>query len=126
MNGHGKVNIQSYGLYQTFAPPEESGAGSPSKLPKKDLTSAQKKELLQKLGSLDHDQTEAVFMLICEHARRHDEFTFNPSEYQLPYGLEQKSKTIVFDLKELPVQLRWVLWRFSNVIKQPSNGEKSE
>ena len=111
------ANTWNYGLYQTFAPSRRSGE-LPSDLPKKELTTKEKKTLLRKLSSLNKDQTEAVFMLICEHARQNNDFDYDPSDIQLPYGLQQKSKTVVFDLKKLPVQLRWVLWRFSNVINQ--------
>lgn len=112
----------NYGLYQTFAPPDESGEVT-SSLSKKDLSVAQKKELLQKLSTLTRDQTDAVFMLIVEHSRRYGNFEYNPTDIHLPYGLEQKAKTITFDLKKLPIPLRWILWRFSNVITTTSSDD---
>ncbi len=119
-----RTNTWDYGLYQTFAPPREKSGESPSNLPKKDLSVKEKKILFQKLSSLNKTQTEAVFMLICEHARQNDDFDYDPSDLQLPYGLWKKSKTVIFDLEKLPVQLRRILWRFSNVINQSTINQK--
>ncbi len=109
---------RAYGLYQTLT----STSFDDSKLSQKDLSTDQKKELLCKLSAINKAQTDAIFMLIIEHARINNEFIYDQTNMKLPYGLEQKSKIIVFDLKNLPISLRWILWRFSNVIVGTSTG----
>jgi hypothetical protein len=85
-----------YGLYQTLV----TGEGR--------ITASEKKILLSSIDRLDKQQREAFFMLICEHARLHNNFKFDG----LPYNLEQRSTDISFDLKDLPIKLQRVLYNF--------------
>ena len=98
--------MSSYGLYQTFAPSENSES----------ITTKQKNALQKKFSNLDTEQSEAVLMLICEHARLNEDFVYDPSNIVLPYGLEQKKSTVGINIENLPEALQQILWSFSNVI----------
>ena len=104
-----------YGLYQTFAA---------SDVPKNDLSMAEKKVLHEKFSTLVTDQAEAVFMLICEHARVNNDFDYDPQNVVLPYSLKQDEANVVIDLENLPMKLRWILWRFGNVITPSVHKQK--
>lgn len=97
-----------YGLYQTLYPLNDS---------EKSLTSRQVTQLKEKIENLTPMQKEAVFMLICEHARLSDNFIFT-SECSLPYGMVEDKENVVFDVKQLPPKLQWILWKFIQVVKK--------
>ena len=98
--------MSNYGLYQTFVPSENSES----------ISAKQKNALQKKFSNLDSEQSEAVFMLICEHARLNEDFVYDPSYIVLPYGIKQKKSVIDIDINLLPDILQRILWSFSNVI----------
>lgn len=102
---------KNYGLYQTLISPDIKNSGK-----KKDITVEQKKFLSQKLSNLDKEQSEAVLMLIIEHARLNDEYDVHSDT--MPYGLEQTSNDITFEIGKLPVPVKLILWKFCNVINK--------
>ena len=60
----------------------------------------------------DPSKKTAVVMLIAEHARIEDGFVFDPSAFDMPYGMEQAGNDVKFDMSDLPPKLAWMLWRF--------------
>ena len=102
--------IVSYGLYQTLN----------KNIPRKDITSTQKTLILEKLNKLTIDQIEAVVMLVCEHGRVHNDFDYDPENVNLPYEGVHSKNSVTFDLKKIPIPLRWILLKFIEVINKSS------
>ena len=98
----------NYGLYQTLS----------QNTPKKDLKSDQKAHILEKILNLSSRESEAIVMLVCEHARTHDDFIYDPKNVTLPYGSSFDKRTATFDLKEMPISLRWILLRFLEIVEK--------
>ena len=96
-----------YGLYQTLD----------KNIPRKDLTEKEKKHILKKIKGAAPDQLEAMFMLICEDARLHDDFEGELENYELPYRGKSQDEGVQFNLERFPRRLRWIIFRFCNVIK---------
>ena len=96
----------SYGLYQTLSIGCES---------EKKLTVAQKKSLASKLKNTNDQKTEAIFMLICEHARLNDDFIYDPTSIKLPYSMKKQDNDVLVSVEDLPIPLQRILWKFSNI-----------
>jgi len=98
---------KTYGLYQTFS----------LNTPEEDLSEKEKRELKDFLLNADSDQKKAVFFLIIEHAILNDNFSYDPkNQLILPYDLIQNEKNLEFNLENLPINLKWILWKFHNMI----------
>jgi len=103
------TKTNSYSLYQTFS----------HNIPKKDLTLVQKKKLVKKLESLEDNEMQACLRLILEHARLNSD---QKIVSELPYnGEESEDGFPIFDISELPQELRWVLHKFVNVCDKNSD-----
>jgi len=101
-----RVNGGKYGLYHTL-----------NTIPKKkDLTVTQKKKLVAKIGEMDEQRRVAVMMLIFEHATASEVQMMKGNKVRLPYGMKQSSSDVVIDLEEVPVELRIILWKFSQIV----------
>lgn len=96
--------MHGYGLYQTLS----------FNIPKRDLSLTQKKELVKRISTLGKKQCEALLLLICEHARSSGDFDIQTLE--IPYTGKQEGGNVVFDFSKFPVSLRWVTWRFIQVV----------
>lgn len=105
---------QTYGLYQTF---------SAGEMPKKNITANQRKEFVKKMDSLNPDQTEAVFLLICEHARLNDDFVYDFEEIKLPYRMQKSGSDIKIDFERIPRPLKWILLKFSDIVSIPGENK---
>lgn len=93
------------GLYQTL---------TKQSTPKKDLSAAQKKELQTKLSELeDSNEIFAAMSLIVEHAKA-------TGESMPPYLMEttEDGESSDFDIKNLPRELRWILWKFVGILSK--------
>lgn len=96
-----------YLLYETF---------SRETIPKKDLSAKQKAELAGLFDDLDEDYSKAILGLICEHYSRSNR---DRNLTELPYSIEELDDgSVSVDIKNLPAPLRWILWKFSKVLKQ--------
>ena len=96
----------SYPLYHTLD----------KNLKKSDLTATQKKDLLKKPSNIENDETrKAVLMLIVEHSKIVDDVRISPENFILPYNISQNKKDIYIDLENLPIPLRWIIWKFMNL-----------
>ena len=99
---------KEYSLYHTL-----NKNISKAKFPK-----TQEKELRGKLSSLQHNSKKAVVMLIAEHSRVTEQRIFDGETVELPYNGLQDEDDTVFDLKDFPNELKWILWKFVNVGSQ--------
>lgn len=95
-----------YCLYQTLATEDSSK-----------LSKAERVAFRSRMKNLSDDQKEAVFMLICEHARCNEDFVYDPENIKLPYGLKKKKTNIDVDMDNLPTILQRVLYKFSEVVQ---------
>ena len=100
-------NNKNYGLYQTFN----------ENLPTKNLSKSKKTILLERIEKADLDQTEAIFMLVCEHDRLTNEED-ECDEVDIPYDGIQKRRGVKFDLDKFPIELVWIIWKFCEVIQK--------
>jgi hypothetical protein len=87
------------------------------KEPSRDLSPEKRTRLLKKVRLLNEEQREAMFMLICEHARLNDEFEYQPGSFALPYDLRYSDGELTFDVKLLPRKLQYILWKFVRVVQ---------
>lgn len=65
-------------------------------------------------------EKEAMFMLICEHARLNDGFSYSSDgRYDLPYLIQTDDKTgdVIFDLYNLPDVLKAILLKYAQLIE---------
>ena len=95
----------SYPLYHTLD----------KNLKKSDLNATQKKALLEKLSETNDDTKKALIMLIVEHSKIADDVQVDPENFILPYNVKQHGKDVHIDLENLPIPLRWILWKFMNL-----------
>lgn len=112
----------AYGLYQTLR----------INLPEEEFDKCY--ELSKKLNGIKGKEAKAVFLLIWEHAKttsESDDFLNNnynlsskplKDRIKLPYKgvlMEKKNDNdLKFDVEELPTELRWILWKFSNILEK--------
>ena len=71
---------------------------------------------------LNQLQSQAVVLLIYEHSLVMEELTFLPDPLVLPYGGKQKKTSVSFDFDLLPSNLKWILFKFFEVLNVPING----
>lgn len=93
-------------LYQTFD----------SNVPKKPLTANENEELENFFKNVKRVQFENIFMLICEYARKEDNFVFDFENLCLPYKIKQESDGIMINLTLLPQKLKRILLKFFRVL----------
>lgn len=101
--------VEKYGLYYTFS----------SNIPEEELSEKDINNLISKTSSLSYEQKCAFFMLICEHARLNEQFQYDEEEGILPYSINQEENNILIDFSKIPRELQWILFKFSNIIKNP-------
>jgi len=77
----------------------------------RDLTIIQKNELLRKIAALQSDEHELVYMLIKSYYIEHD----NGDALSIPYKAQLGKERIDFDLLDLPIGLRQLLFKFVNI-----------
>lgn len=68
-------------------------------------------KLLKTLQDCSEDVAKQILMLIAEHARI-DGVDFASPNAVLPYGGKKTKEGISFDIKKLPVELKWILHNF--------------
>lgn len=85
---------------------------------KKDMPRTKKIELVGKLNKMTKTQHEAVLMLICEHARCVENYSFSKPNFSLPYKASIVKQDAKFDLESLPPELKWILYKFSQVCEK--------
>ncbi len=102
------MDKNTYGLYQTFN----------KNIPKKKISVKQKKELIDEIKKFNEKQSEAFIMLIFEHNRIENniEYDLNNGLKDLPYEGTNKNNDIIFDISNMPPDLCWILYKFSQVV----------
>jgi hypothetical protein len=76
-------------------------------LPSKDLTPDQKKYLLQRVSLFTQSEMNTVFSFITMYANEHGDNT------QVPYKGERNDPDVVYNLMNLPTQLRHILYKYA-------------
>lgn len=99
----------TFGLYQTYS----------SDNSKKDLTAKQKDKLLLWLQEANRQEKQSlrdeIFYFISEHARQHDNFSYDIETAILPYNIKSNidgDNTVTCDLDDLPALCRRRLFNF--------------
>lgn len=82
-------------------------------LPTTNLSKGQKSQLLEKLANLDEESKKAVLMLIAEHSLVVDDHQYGACDTEIPYGGIQEKGDVKFELDKLPLELRWILFKFN-------------
>ena len=80
-------------------------------LPKKDLTVAQKNDLVKRVGKLDSETHELVYALVKSYYLEHEK----GNSLSIPYKGQLSKDRINFDLLNFPIPLRQLLYRFVTV-----------
>ena len=75
-----------------------------------DLTSEQKEEFVSRIKSLDDIGHEFVYVLIRMYER-----DTNDKMADMPYGCKMSSKDLKFEIDNIPVQLKWMIFKFSKL-----------
>jgi len=82
-------------------------------VPEKDLTGYQKSDFVKKINSMDNEGHERIYALIKKF------FIMNEVEqnsFNVPYGGKfVKNNDISFDLKDIPIKLRQILYKFAKI-----------
>lgn len=80
-------------------------------LPNKDLTGAQKADFVKKVDAMDQDGHELIYALIKTFYIDKE----NNSPFILPYGGKFVKNDMSYDLDNIPVELRQLLYKFSKI-----------
>jgi hypothetical protein len=79
----------------------------------KDLSAKEKKDLIDKINVIDDSGIELIYVLIKIYETENEE---NPSSFKIPYsGKYVEGKNIQFDLSDMPLKLRQMLYKFVNI-----------
>jgi hypothetical protein len=87
----------------------------------KDLTIAQKSELIKKIQSLDLEAHELVYALIKSFYLEYE----NGDALILPYNGELSKESIIFNLLDMPTKLRQLLYKFIKLHSKKQQEEQS-
>ena len=79
------------------------------------MTKAQESSLSKKIDGVEEDSRRAIVMLIAEHSKITEQRNFDGEDVELPYNGIQDGNDTVFDLKNFPNDLKWILWKFVNL-----------
>lgn len=80
-----------------------------------DLTLEQKRELINKIPSLDNMAHQNIFTIIRIYGLKHN----NTNIFELPYDAKKNNENIKFNLEKLPNIVKQMLYKF--VIKTINN-----
>lgn len=73
------------------------------------------------IGKLDNLQSQAVVLLIYEHKLVEAELMCLPDPLILPYEGKQKKTSVSFGYDLLPSNLKWILFKFFEVLNVSSD-----
>lgn len=91
-------------------------------IPVREFTKKEASIFLSDIRKLNQLQSQAVVLLIYEHSLVMEELTFLPDPLVLPYSGKQKKTSVSFDFDLLPSNLKWILFKFFEVLNVPTNG----
>lgn len=89
-------------------------------LTKKDLTVAQKNELIKRIGKIDSEAHDLVYALIKSYYLEHE----SGDSFSIPYKGTLSKDRINFDLLSLPIPLRQLLYKFVIIHKKKLKEDK--
>lgn len=97
--------MKSFGLYQTYA---SSASDEP--------LSEKKFERLDSFEPADDTVAGNMILLVCEHARLHNDYTYAP-DTPLPYGMKVKDGVTTIYVRKLPNPLQNILYAFMKTVE---------
>lgn len=80
-------------------------------LPNKDLTGTQKADFVKKVDSMDQDGHNLIYALIKMFYIDKEQ----NSPFVLPYGGKTVKNDMIYDLDNIPVELRQLLYKFTKI-----------
>ena len=90
-------------------------------IPTREFTKEETAIFWTNISKLDQLQSQAVVLLIYEHSLVMDKLSFLHDLLVLPYGGKQKKPSVSFDFVLLPSNLKWILFKFFEVLNVPTN-----
>lgn len=95
---------------------------------KKDLTNAQKQEIVDKINTFDENGRNLVYALIIFHNIK-ECVDGNPHSYNLPYSgtreeIKKGKDNVTWNLNDFPIPLKHILYRFVLMHSQTMNENK--
>ncbi len=91
-------------------------------IPTREFTKAELSLFWSNIGKLSNLQSQAVVLLIYEHSLVETESVALPVSLVLPYGGKQKKSSVSFAFDLLPSDLKWILFKFFEVLNIPIDG----
>ncbi len=88
-------------------------------VPTREFTKDEQEFFWAKLSKLDSLQSQAVVLLIYEHSLVAEKLGSLPVSLMLPYGGKQKQMSVSFDFTIFPSELKWILFKFFEVLTVP-------
>ena len=86
-------------------------------IPTREFTKEEKGVFWSSLSKLSQTQSQAVVLLIYEHSLVADNLSILHVPLMLPYGGNQKKNSVSFDFDLFPLGLKWILFKFFEVLK---------
>ena len=90
-------------------------------VPTREFTKEEAALFWANMSKLDQLQSQAVVLLIYEHSLVMDKLLSLPVSLILPYGGKQKQTSVSFDFGLLPSNLKWIIFKFLEVLNVPHN-----
>ena len=90
-------------------------------IPSREFTKEEMGTFWTNINKLDQLQSQAVVLLIYEHSLVTAELTSLPNPLVLPYEGKQKKPSVSFNYNLLPSNLKWILFKFFEVLNVPTN-----
>lgn len=81
-------------------------------LPDKDLKIADKKKFISHIKKIDQKGYDLIYTLIKVYYLNNE---IDTTIYTIPYGGKFINKDLIFDLNEIPIKLRQLLYKFLNM-----------
>ena len=91
-------------------------------IPSREFTKEELVTFWTNINKLDQLQSQAVVLLIYEHSLVTAEVTSLPDPLVLPYEGKQRKPSVSFNYNLLPSNLKWILFKFFEVLNVPTNG----
>ena len=91
-------------------------------IPTREFTKDELSTFWVNIGKLNNLQSQAVVLLIYEHSLVEAELMYLPASLVLPYGGKQKKTSVSFGYDLLPSNLKWILFKFFEVLNISPDG----
>ena len=91
-------------------------------IPPREFTKDELSIFWTNISKLTHLQSQAVVLLIYEHSLVEADLMCLPDPLVLPYDGKQKKPSVSFGFDRLPSELKWILFKFFEVLNIPPDG----